>query len=716
MDPIDRRKFLRATARSAGALAALTTLPPSIREALAIPAAFETGTIRNAKHIVIMMQENRAFNHYFGTMRGVRGFGDRFPIPLESGKPVWFQSDGTQEIPPYHLDKETTNALLVPSTPHSFSDAQAAWNQGKFGQWPKYKRAYSMGHYQREDIPFQFALAEAFTICDAYHCSITTGTDPNRIVYFSGSNFNPLLGAQGIPCTDADAEPNNLRCWVRGTLPTPGYTYDLTAPNTPFNWPTLPDVLEQAGISWRIYQDPNDNWTGAMHGGLAFASFRNAQPGSAIYEKGMTLATIQQFEDDVRDGTLPAVAWILPTRLQSEHPGAPSSPQHGGNFTDQVLKALITNRRVWSSTVLFLTFDENDGLFDHMPPPAVPSYNADGTLAGKATLELSGEYFSDPTRKYLHAEDTISGTLRPWGLGPRVPMYVVSPFSRGGWVTSQVFDHSSVGMFLEKRFGIAVPGISAWHRAVCGDLTSALDFERPNHPSFPQLPDTSDYAQIEAQQQTLPTPLPPATPQPLFQEHGVRLSRALPYELHVGVRTLTTSSITLAFRSAGAQGVVFHVYDKLHLDRIPRRYTVEAGKALSDAWDVAADGGAYKLWVYGPNGFVRVFEGSLSSDRREPEVTASYDARHGQLILHLINPDHRPRTLKIVANAYLREHHSREHVPARGALVRQWATHSSGHWYDFSVIDESDADFLRRFAGRIETGRDSISDPAFGLG
>src|SRR5882672_399258 len=244
MDPIDRRKFLRATARSASALAALTTLPPSIREALAIPAAFETGTIRDAKHIVIMMQENRAFNHYFGTMRGVRGFGDRFPIPLESGKPVWFQSDGTQEIPPYHLDKETTNALLFPSTPHSFSDAQAAWNQGKFGQWPKYKRAYSMGHYQREDIPFQFALAEAFTICDAYHCSITTGTDPNRIVYFSGTNFNPLLGAQGIPCTDADAEPNNLRCWVRGTLPTPGYTYDLIAPNTPFTWPTLPDVLE----------------------------------------------------------------------------------------------------------------------------------------------------------------------------------------------------------------------------------------------------------------------------------------------------------------------------------------------------------------------------------------------------------------------------------------------------------------------------------------
>ena len=143
------------------------------------------------------MMENRGFDHYFGTLKGVRGFGDRHPVPLESGKPVWFQSDGTREIPPYHLDTATTSAMRVPGTPHSFRDAQAAWNQGKFGFWPKFKTQFSMGHYRRADLPYQFALAEAFTICDAYHCSVTTGTDPNRIMFWSGTNADPAARARG---------------------------------------------------------------------------------------------------------------------------------------------------------------------------------------------------------------------------------------------------------------------------------------------------------------------------------------------------------------------------------------------------------------------------------------------------------------------------------------------------------------------------------------
>ncbi|HEU0096893.1 MAG TPA: alkaline phosphatase family protein, partial [Rhizomicrobium sp.] len=183
----DRRQALSL---GAGLAASAAMLPASIRKALAIPADNRTGTIRDVQHVVILMQENRGFDHYFGTMRGVRGFGDRHPIPLESGKSTWFQSDGAKEIPPYHLDTATTSALRVPDMPHSFNDTQAPWNQGKFGFWPKYKHPYSMGHYRRADIPYQFALAEAFTICDAYHCSITAGTDPNRIVFWSGSNFN----------------------------------------------------------------------------------------------------------------------------------------------------------------------------------------------------------------------------------------------------------------------------------------------------------------------------------------------------------------------------------------------------------------------------------------------------------------------------------------------------------------------------------------------
>ncbi|MDP1952273.1 MAG: alkaline phosphatase family protein, partial [Betaproteobacteria bacterium] len=151
---IDRRDFLRMSANTGAAAAALAALPLSIRKALAVEPAVETGTIKDLKHIVILMQENRGFDHYFGTMKGVRGFGDRFPVPLESGKPVWYQSNGTVEIAPFHLDPKLFNALLAPSTTHSFADSQAAWNQGKFGKWPKYKKDNSMGYYKREDIPF----------------------------------------------------------------------------------------------------------------------------------------------------------------------------------------------------------------------------------------------------------------------------------------------------------------------------------------------------------------------------------------------------------------------------------------------------------------------------------------------------------------------------------------------------------------------------------
>ena len=169
--------------------AVLSSLPPSIQRALAAPASVQMGTIKDVKHIVILMQENRSFDHYFGALRGVRGFGDRFPIPLGSGKPVWHQFDGKREIPPYHIEKDTMNAALIPSSPHDFSDAQMAWNQGKLDSWPLSKTEYSMGYYTRDELPFQYALAEAFTICDAYFCSVASGTDPNRIVFFSGLKF-----------------------------------------------------------------------------------------------------------------------------------------------------------------------------------------------------------------------------------------------------------------------------------------------------------------------------------------------------------------------------------------------------------------------------------------------------------------------------------------------------------------------------------------------
>ncbi|MFA7440382.1 MAG: phospholipase C, phosphocholine-specific [Sphingomonadaceae bacterium] len=693
-----RRDFLKAAGLAGAAFAA----PPSIGRALAIPARRTTGTIKDVRHIVILMQENRSFDHYFGTMKGVRGYGDRHVVPLPGGKPVWQQSNGVRDLPPYHLDTEQTNALKVPGTPHSFSDAQAAWNQGKFGLWPKYKNDYSMGYYRREDIPFQFALAESFTICDNYFCSVTTGTDPNRIVFWSGSNFDPAIQKQGRNCQDTHSEPNNLRCWIKGALPEPGYTYA----GNDLEWDTIPEVLDAAGIDWRIYQDPNNNWTGAMHGGLAFRGFRHAKPGSSIYERGMSHWSLEQMAKDVAENKLPAVSWVLPPREWSEHPG-PSTPIQGAEFTARILDTLTSNPEVWASTAFFLTFDENDGQFDHVPPPAPPSYNADGTMAGKATLDLTGEYFDDHEDKYLSRDDVISGTTRPWGLGPRVPMYVVSPWSKGGWVSSQVFDHTSVGRFLEQRFDVTIPAISPWHRAVCGDLTSCFDFKGKEDPRFPTLPDVSGSEAILETHLQRPKLLPPRTAQALYQEHGIRRSRALDYVLHVDASAdAITSRLTLDFLNEGGIGAVFHVYDQLHLDRIPRRYTVEAGKSLLDTWAVESDG-RFDLLVLGPNGFARSFKGKIAA-ASGLELRARYDTGTRTMRIALRNRNANPLEVQLGEDAYQRNKPQKVTLGERKTANARWETDASLGWYDLMVRLP---DLEMRLAGRIENGKDSFSDP-----
>jgi phospholipase C len=690
----NRRDFLR----TAAAVGAVSAVPGSIGRALAIAPRRVSGTIKDVKHIVILMQENRSFDHYFGTMKGVRGFGDRHPVPLADGKPVWAQSNGVRELPPFHLDTERTNALKVPGTPHSFADAQAAWNQGRFGLWPKFKTDYSMGYYKREDIPFQFALAEAFTICDAYHCSITTGTDPNRIVFWSGSNFDPAIHAKGINCRDTHSEPNNLRCWIKGALPVPGYTYAGNA----LEWATIPEVLEAAGIDWRIYQDPNDNWTGAMHGGLAFKGFREAKPESGLYKRGMSPFSLERLAQDVRDGTLPAVSWVLPPMGRSEHPSA-STPIEGASFTADVLDALTANPEVWSQTVFFQTFDENDGLFDHAPPPAPPSYNPDGSLAGKASFDLAGEYFDDHEDKYTSRDDVATGTVRPWGLGPRVPMYVVSPWSKGGWVNSEVFDHTSVGRFLEARFGVTIPGISPWHRAMCGDLTSCFDFAKGEDAAFPKLPDVSAASAILADHLKRPKLLPPRAGQALFQEAGIRRSRALPYRLHVDAAADPSGGLQLTFVNEGKAGAVFHVYDKSHLDRLPRRYSVEAGKSLSDAWGVNGTGGV-DLWVLGSNGFLRTF--TIADPKALPRLTARYDVAGRAVRLRIEAVGSAPSEIGVGKDAYGINPDRRLRVAGR--VDERWPTGKSEDWYDLTVSGQG---FEMRLAGRIESGGHGISDP-----
>jgi len=421
----------------------------------------------------------------------------------------------------------------------------------------------------------------------------------------------------------------------------------------------------------------------------------------------MSEFSLERLAQDVRDGTLPAVSWVLPPKQWSEHPSA-STPIEGAAFTARVLDALTANPDVWSGTVFFQTFDENDGLFDHLPPAAPPSYNPDGSLAGGATLSLPGHYFDDHEDKYTSRDDVGTGTTRPWGLGPRVPMYVVSPWSKGGWVSSEVFDHTSVGRFLEKRFDITIPAISPWHRAVCGDLTSCFDFSGPEDAAFPALPDVSKATEILDGHLQRPKLLPPRAPQALFQEAGVRRSRALPYALHVdaGIEG-AGDALSLSFVNEGSVGAVFHVYDRNNLDRIPRRYTVEAGKSLADRW-MGSAAGECDLWVLGPNGFLRHVKAVLGKAAGLPIPQARYDRKGGALTLAWRNVGDRPATVRLGEDAYGKSPARTVTVAAKGRAAERWPVSETHGWYDLTIAMDG---LEMRLAGRIETGRHGISDP-----
>ncbi|MBT2746918.1 MULTISPECIES: phospholipase C, phosphocholine-specific [unclassified Lysobacter] len=685
-----RRDFLRGAAGATAAGVVLNLFPPAIQRALAIPAARVTGTIRDVKHVVILMQENRSFDHYFGAMRGVRGFGDRFPIPLPSGKPVWQQATAQgREIQPYHIDTKTTSAQRIGGTPHTWPDAQAAWNHGLMDKWLPAKTERSLGHYQQADIPFQYALANAFTLCDAYHCSQQTGTNPNRLFLWTGTN-NPAADRGGPAIVN---------------------TFDDSGPASEgYFWTTYPERLEQAGVSWKLYQDMDDNFSDNPLEG--FRQFRAALPGSGLAEKALKTWTLEDLAADVRSGQLPQVSWLVAPAKYSEHPG-PSAPIWGADYTARVLDALTADPDVWASTVLIVNFDENDGFFDHVPPPAPPALDANNAQIGGSTVDLRGEHHtarSGPS--HGTSSDPAIYYNRPYGLGPRVPMYVISPWSRGGWINSQVFDHTSVIRFLEKRFGVVEPNISAWRRAVCGDLTTAFNFFDPNHEPIPSLPDTSDADRIVAEQSRLPAPKPPAVSGAPQQERGIKPSRALPYDLQVGERVdRDNRRLRLSFANSGRVAVVFHVYDLLDPNAIPRRYTVEPGKSLHGEWSLKTDGArAYALKVFAPNGFYREFRGSLHGVN--PSVTTVPDLRlrRRKLILALRNPHRKPLRLDIADQYGLYE--SRLERLGAGALrYRAIKLDESQQWYDFVLTDANDPEYYRRVAGRLETGEHGITDP-----
>jgi phospholipase C len=678
MTGINRRRFMRL----AGGTAAASALSTSIARAAEIPANRRSGTVRDVEHVVVLMQENRSFDHYFGTLRGVRGFGDPHPVTLPSGKPVWNQSDGTKDVLPFRPEVDDLGLAFLQDLDHSWNGSHEAFNQGKYDQWIPAKTATTMAYFTREDIPFHYALADAFTICDAYHCSLLSSTDPNRYYMWTGHTGND--GKGGGPVLGNDEA---------------GYS-----------WTTYPERLEKAGVSWKIYQDAGDGldaagtwgWTNDAYIGnygdnslLYFDQYRDAKPGDPLYDKARTGTNakggqgfFEILKADVVGGKLPEVSWIAAPEAFTEHPNWPAN--YGAWYLSQVLDALTADPDVWSRTALFICYDENDGFFDHMVPPYAPSTQS------RSTVDLTGEIYTPPS-----AGGNVAG---PYGLGQRVPMFVVSPWSKGGWVNSQVFDHTSIIRFMERRFGVHEPNISPWRRAVCGDLTTAFDFGR-TATRMPSLPDTSGYAPPDRDRHDDYVPTPPAKGALPRQEAGTRPARPLPYDLSADGR-VTPAGLRVGFASHGQAGASFYVTSRT-LANGPWSYTVEAGRQLSDT--LAATSGTYEFTVHGPNGFLRRFEGRAG--KAGPEVTARHDGDAGKVRLDLTNGG--GTTVRLTVKDAYDGGHPATYRLRPGASATHSVRPREGHgWYDLSVTSDQDDVYLRRLAGHVETGRPSTSDPA----
>jgi phospholipase C len=692
MSPTNRRDFLKMSATAAAA----GLVPNAIRRALALPASSRTGTIQDVEHVVIFMQENRSFDHYLGHLRGVRGYNDRFPVPRSDGRSVWFQprrADAEQVVLPFHLETQHTSAECVLDLDHSWYPTHGALASGRNDRWPEHKSDMTMGYYLRDDIPFHYALADAFTVCDAYFCSTPNQTHPNRMYLMTGM-VDPT-GKGGGPLLDNNDYVDEH--YVKRFLP-------------PFTYTTYPERLQAAGISWQVYQQGvsgDDNYNGNFGTNILgnFKQFIEAPDGSPLQRRGMSVRTIAQLAEDVAADRLPQVSWLLPPAAYSEHPRW--TPGYGATYIAQILDALTSNPEVWSKTAMFLMYDENDGYFDHVMPPQPPT----SALPGKSTVSTEGEIhnYVNPLNLNRYHVDNL-----PYGLGPRVPMIVISPWSKGGYVCSEVFDHTSILRFVEARFGVNEPNITPWRRTVCGDLTSTFDFRNPNS-GWPKLPDTSGYvAKIQAECK-LEKPGVPAQSEEgdiVAQEEGIRNARKLPYDLAVDEVFASqpgdsnAGSFTLTMQNHGTLGVCFYVY-RQSTEEAPRRYTIEAGKHLEDSWSVSSEG--YHFILMGPNGYFRSFQGRGSE---EPvQIRCRHDRQSGGIVLKMVNLSADTRTVEVLDNAYghpKREYKLRPHQEVND----HWDLKKSGHWYDLSVHCKADDGYARRLAGHVETGRDSISDPA----
>jgi phospholipase C len=468
-------------------------LPPNLRKIIDNAPAAQLRTARRSapiseiKHVVVLMQENRSFDHYFGSMPGVRGFNDP-SVP----KSLFYQYDAQNPdnyLLPFHTDTHTTSAQQLPSNSHSWGPQHDSWDNGKMDGFVTAHLAadgvagqYTMAYFKREDIPFHWALADAFTILDGYHCSVLGPTWPNRLYLMTGT-IDPA-GVAGGPI------------------------YGNYVPDSGYLWKSYPEMLTAAGVPWKVYQEVDNYGFNVLE---YFTSFQDAPVNSTLYQSAMKFYQPGQFEWDAMHDNLPTVSWLLPPSYQSEHPDY--MPAFGADYIKSKVDAIAANPDVWAKTVFIINYDENDGLFDHVAPPTAPA----GT---------PGEYITSSATDEKDAPGPI-------GLGFRVPSIIVSPWTVGGYVCHDTFDHTSVIRLLEQITGVVNSNISAWRRQTVGDLTSALGLTPSRR--VPRLPDTLqelERAEREVQEFQLP-PIPGANQTFPVQGHGSRRVRRAAARLDV---------------------------------------------------------------------------------------------------------------------------------------------------------------------------------------
>lgn len=702
---LTRRDAIRLGALGAGALA-FARLPPSLRAA--ITRTPPPGGLDQVRHVVLYMQENRSFDHYFGTLRGVRGYADRTAVRTRATSTMFEQPHpmGGMVLPfstRAAAARQQQDVQYIESTPHGWDDGIGSWARGWNDGWIANKGAMTMCTLDRDDIPFQYEMAEAFTICDAYHCSVPSSTSPNRNYFVSGhTGFEP--GTQTRAVTNAGYDDAH-----------PGY-----------EWPTYAELLEDAGVDWKVYHEWDDfednnldlfksfkdiaarvleEVDGGPHPSIdgfymslfdlpaAQQDARLAQLDAAVealaererslFNRSLrrsrpgTLA--QSIADDIAAGTFPTVAWVVTSAAECEHPDT-SSPIQGARVTYDVLDVIAADRETWDHTVFLYTFDENDGLFDHVPPPVPPS-------------TIVEEYEGD----------------RPVGLGARVPMIVVSPWTVGGWVCSQTFDHTSMIRFLERVTGVETDQITPWRRRVAGDLVSVFDFAGSGSPATLAQPgEIPEFVERWA-------PQPPSDQQLPTQEEGTRPARPLPYQPDARA-TLAEELPGVTLANDGSESAHFAVFAWHDTTADPVHVDVAGGEQAFVA--VPIPGVFYSITVLGPNRFLRDFAGSVR------ELGSNIDVRSEVVAVQATTAGDRSRAITItVANvgdeaavevtvsqlAYLDgEPRELELDPGADTTVELDLEESDG-WYDIEVTVAEDATFRRRLTGHVEDGLASVS-------